>query len=267
MPVSNKVWNKPLLQKFLFLILLGLGWEAVARAGIFSPAVFPSMLSIFRSFATGITDGILISRTVFSLALILKGLLLSMLLALILSALAMISSLMENLVDVLNSVLHPLPGLALLPVAILWFGIGEISILLIIIHSVLWPMVINFLTGFRAIPTVHMELGRTFGLKRWHLLLGIMLPSSLPYILSGIKIGWARAWRSAIAVEMVFGAAAGTIGGLGWHIYMTRYMFDISGTFAALLAIIMVGILVEEMIFRMIENATVRRWGMVNQGG
>lgn len=247
--------------------MLGLGWEALARADVFSPTVFPSMLSIFRSFLNGLTDGVLIDRTVFSLVLILKGLLLSLLLAVILSALAIMSREMENLVDVLNTILHPLPGLALLPIAILWFGIGEVSILFIIIHSVLWPMVVNFMTGFKAIPAVHMELGRTFGLKGWHLLLEIMLPSSLPYILSGIKIGWARAWRSAIAVEMVFGAAAGTIGGLGWHIYMTRYMFDISGTFAALLAIIIVGILVEELFFKAIENATVRKWGMVSQGG
>ena len=96
------------------------------------------------------------------------------------------------------------------------------------------------------------------------MLWGIMLPSSLPYILSGINIGWARAWRSVIAAEMVFGAAAGSAGGLGWHIYISRYLFDIAGTFAALLAIVMVGILVEEFIFKSVKRMTVEKWGMTS---
>lgn len=265
--MTNKIFNHPLLQKSLFLILLALSWEAIARAGIFSPTVFPAFTTIANAFLTGIIDGTLVGKTAFSLYLIIKGLGLAMLLAVFLSSLAFLFPLVENLVDVLNAILHPLPGVALLPIAILWFGIGETSIIFIIIHSVLWPMIINLMTGFKAIPAVHLELGQTFGLKGWRLLWGIMLPASLPYILSGVKIGWARAWRSAIAVEMVFGAAAGTAGGLGWHIYMTRYLFDIAGTFAALLAIIIIGTLVEELLFKTVENATVKKWGMLSGGG
>jgi len=249
-------------QKLLFVVLLMLIWEAVARLGIFNPAVFPSVTAIFTAFGKGITSGLLIEKTGYSLYLILKGLLIALLLAVILSSLAIMSRPAENLVDVLNSILHPLPGIALLPVAILWFGIGQGSILFIIIHSVLWPMVVNLRIGFRSIRPIYLDVGKNIGLHGFHLLWGVMLPASLPFFLSGIKIAWARAWRSVIAAEMVFGAASGTAGGLGWHIYMTRYMFDIAGTFAALLAIVFVGIVVEELVFKNIETATLVKWGM-----
>jgi len=249
-------------QKALFVLILMLLWETVARMKFFNPSVFPSVTSIIIAFLKGVSSGLLVEKTVYSLYLILKGLILSFLAAFLLSSLAMVFRIVENILDILNSILHPLPGIALLPVAILWFGIGEGSIIFIIIHSVLWPMVVNFMTGFKTIPRIHLDVGENIGLKGFHLLWGVMLPASLPYLLSGIKIAWARAWRAVIAAEMVFGAASGSAGGLGWHIYMTRYMFDMAGTFAALLAIIIVGILVEELLFKNIEKFTVIKWGM-----
>ena len=251
-----------LYQKILFVVILMLIWETIARAGIFNPAVFPSVTSIGKSFINGLANGLLIQKTANSLYLIFKGLLIALFLSVILSSLAIMSNLMENLVDVLNSMLHPLPGIALLPVAILWFGIGEASILFIIIHSVLWPMVVNLRSGFRSVQPIYLDIGRNIGLHGFPLLWRVMVPASLPFFHSGVKIAWARAWRSVIAAEMVFGAASGTAGGLGWHIYMTRYMFDISGTFAALLVIIFVGIAVEELVFKTIEKYTVIKWGM-----
>lgn len=256
-----KISNHNGLQKFIFVILLILAWEITARAGLFNQLVFPSFSSIGAVFAEQVASGFLPRVTLYSLGLILKGLGISLVLAIVLSFLSTLSRLAENMVDVLNSILHPLPGIALLPVAMLWFGLSEASIIFIIVHSVLWPMVLNFITGFKSIPRIYMEVGQNYGLKGFRLLTEIMLPSSLPYLLSGIKIGWARAWRAAIAGEMVFGAV-GTAGGLGWQIFKTRYDFDITGTFAALLAITIIGVLVEELFFKSIEKATVKKWGM-----
>jgi len=251
-------------QKVFFVVALLAAWELAARLGVFNVLIFPSVTSIFEAFFAGIANGLLIEKTAYSLYLIMKGLLISLLLAIVLSSLAMMSELARNLVDVLNSMLHPLPGIALLPIAILWFGISEASIIFIVIHSVLWPMVVNLGIGFRSVMPVYLDVGKNIGLKGFSLLWGVMLPASLPFFLSGVKIAWARSWRSVIAAEMVFGAASGTAGGLGWHIYMTRYLFDISGTFAALLAIIIVGITVEELVFKNIEKLTVVKWGMTN---
>lgn len=260
--VLNKLVTGRLFPKMIFILLVVLTWELTARSGIFPATVFPGFSDVLLSFFEGVKNGLIPIKTAYSLSVIIKGMFLSILIALFLSSLANLSQLAANIVDTLNSILHPLPGIALLPVAILWFGMGEMSLLFIIMHSVIWPMVVNFITGYKAIPRIYTELGQNLGLRGVKLIWGIVLPSSLPYILSGVKIGWARAWRAVIAAEMVFGAAAGTAGGLGWHIYITRYLFDIAGTFAALLAIVIVGIVVEELIFNNIEKATIRKWGM-----
>lgn len=249
--------------KLLFILLFISLWEITARSGIFEPTLFPAFSLVIKVFFMEIFNGLLVEKTLYSLALILKGLFLSLIITVILSFLAVSFRWAEDLVDVLNSIFHPLPGIALLPVAILWFGIGETSILFIILHSVIWPMTVNLKTGFKSVPAIYIELGRSFGLKGLRLLGGIILPSSFPYFISGLKIGWARAWRAVIAAEMVFGAASGKAGGLGWHIYMTRYYFDIAGTFAALLAIVIIGILVEELFFNLLERMTVKKWGMI----
>lgn len=259
-----KTVGSKMLHKAAVVLFIILAWEITARSGIFPSLVFPRFSAVLQAFGEGIFSGLLLEKTAFSLLMILEGMAVSIIIAVFLSFLSSVSTAADSIVEVLNSIFHPLPGVALLPVAILWFGMGKTSLLFIIIHSVVWPMVISFSTGFKAIPQIYIDLGHNFGLRGFRMLWGIMLPSSLPYILSGINIGWARAWRSVIAAEMVFGAAAGSAGGLGWHIYISRYLFDIAGTFAALLAIVIVGILVEEFIFKSVKRMTVEKWGMTS---
>lgn len=259
----KKVFKSNIWQKLLIVGLLVMGWEVLAKSGHFNALLLPSFSAVALSFVEQLKAGYLLNIAWFSIVLLLKGLLISLALALALSSLAMLSGLFDNLVNVLNSVLHPLPGIALLPVAMLWFGLTEGSIIFIIVHSVVWPLVISMLIGFRSIPPVNVEAARNFGVKGLGLIWGVMLPASAPYLFSGLKIGWARAWQAAIAGEMVFGAV-GTAGGLGWHIFKTRYDFDIVGTFAALLTIMIVGIIIEEIIFKKVEKATIEKWGMSN---
>jgi NitT/TauT family transport system permease protein len=91
--------------------------------------------------------------------------------------------------------------------------------------------------------------------------LQILVPAALPSILSGLKIGWAFAWRTLIAAELVFGTTSGS-GGLGWFIYENKNVLDIPAVFAGLVTVIVFGLVVEGLIFRTLELATVRKWGM-----
>ena len=155
----------------------------------------------------------------------------------------------------------PLPAIALLPLALIWFGLGIGSLIFVMVHSVLWPLALNTHAGFRAVsPTLRM-VGRNYGLSGLGLVLRILIPAAFPSILAGLKIGWAFAWRTLIAAELVFGVASGK-GGLGWYIFESKNQLDIPEVFAGLLTIIMIGLLVENVIFRTLENKTVRRWGM-----
>lgn len=258
----KRILKHHISQKIVFIIVILVIWELIARSEIFPALLFPSFSAVMQALFSGISSEKLLSKTWFSLFLIIKGLSWGLLIVLFLSYLGISFAVMENILNTLIAILDPLPGIALLPVAMLWFGISEASIIFIILHSIIWSMLLSFMTGFKSVPRIYLDVGQNFGLGKAKLLWDIMVPASFPYLISGLKIGWARAWRAVIAVEMVFGAASGTAGGLGWHIYTSRYFSDIAGTFAALVAIVIVGILVEELIFKTIEKATVKKWGM-----
>ncbi len=158
--------------------------------------------------------------------------------------------------------MHPVPSVALLPLLIIWFGIGPLSLVIVIINSALWPLFLNCYTGFRTVHQTYLEVGRNIGLKGVHLVTAVMIPAALPYLLTGFEISWARSWRAAIAVELVFGAAT-TSGGIGWTIYMSYFDIEMPMMVAAILTIAVVGVLMERCIMDTIEKYTVVKWGMV----
>lgn len=160
------------------------------------------------------------------------------------------------------SICDLLPGVALLPLAILWFGIGEGTIIFIVVHSILWPMSRSIMDGFKSISSIYIESGRNIGLKGLSLVMGVYLPAAFTSVLSGMRVGWARAWRGLLSVEMIFGTT-GSGAGIGWYIFMKRTNFDIAGVFATLIVIIIIGIIIEYGVFRIIERNTVKKWGMV----
>jgi NitT/TauT family transport system permease protein len=156
---------------------------------------------------------------------------------------------------------NPLPSIALLPLALIWFGLGDASVIFVLIHAVLWAVALNTYTGFQSLsPTLKM-VGRNYGLSSFSYIVRILIPGAFPNILTGLKVGWAFAWRTLIAAELVFGVSSGS-GGLGWYVFETKNQLLIPETFAGLLTVIVFGLLVENLIFKNVENRTVRRWGM-----
>jgi NitT/TauT family transport system permease protein len=154
-----------------------------------------------------------------------------------------------------------LPAIALLPLALIWFGLGDVSIMFVLVHSELWAVALNTHSGFRSVSSTLRMVGRNYGLKGPRFIAKILIPAAFPSILTGLKIGWAFAWRTLIAAELVFGVSSGQ-GGLGWYIYENKNMLDIPAVFAGLFTVILIGLFVENLIFRNIEVATVRKWGM-----
>jgi NitT/TauT family transport system permease protein len=167
----------------------------------------------------------------------------------------------RDLLETLTSMFNPLPAIALLPLALLWFGLGRGSLIFVIVHSVLWPLALNTYAGFRGVPETLRMAGRNYGMGGLQLELEVLVPAALPSILSGLKIGWAFAWRTLIAAELVFGATSGK-GGLGWYIFQNRNELYTDKVFAGLALVILIGLVVENLVFRTLERVTVLRWGM-----
>ena len=244
-------------------LLLGLLvlWEAWTRLFGVSPLLFPPATAVLVAFAQAIAGGEIPGYAAQSLQILLTGMTLGAGLAFVLTTLAVSTRLGRDLLETLTSMFNPLPAIALMPLALLWFGLGPRALVFVIIHSVLWPMALNTYTGFVAVPPTLRRVGQNLGLSGWRLVTGILLPAAFPYILSGVKIGWAFAWRTIIAAEMVFGVA-GSQGGLGWFIYQNRFEMNTDRVFAGLLTVIVIGLLVEHLFFRWLERRTVHRWGM-----
>lgn len=258
----KKIWSFNIARNLIYAIVVAVAWQAAYLSGIFPEILFPSVNQIASSFSKEIMDGSMLVKLAFSMRLIAIGIIISIGLTIVLTLLAMFSKSVKSLINTLISVFDPLPGIALLPLAILWVGIGDKAIVFIMIHSIIWPMLLNIIGGFNSVPMIYQEVGRSIGLKDYKLITGVFIPASVPSILTGFKTGWARAWRALISAEMIFGATGAT-GGLGWDIYTKRSYLDMPGMFASLIVIMIIGILVEDVIFKKIEKNTVKKWGMV----
>ncbi|MHB8387864.1 ABC transporter permease [Metallibacterium sp.] len=257
---AGRLYQSELVRTVIVVVVLALAWQGY---GLYlnNPLLFPTLSDTARSVWQETLSGELPARTATSLATLLSGYAIGFVLAVLLSGLAMSGLLARSFLTTVTAMLNPLPAIALLPLALVWFGLGSSSILFVLVHSVLWPLALNLTTGFRAVPVVMGMVGRNYGLTGWRYALHILVPAAFPSILSGLKIGWAFAWRTLLAAELVFGVSSGS-GGIGWFIYERKNELDIPAVFAGLLTVIIIGLLVEHLVFRVIEARTVRRWGM-----
>jgi NitT/TauT family transport system permease protein len=256
----QRLVNQAWLRKTLILVAIAAGWEIYARE-LNNPLLVPTFTATLEAFAAGMISGDLTQKVANSVVLLLKGYAIGLVLALVFTALAMMSRIGNDLLETLTSAFNPLPAIALLPLALIWFGLGDISIIFVLVHSVLWAVALNTHSGFRSVSNTLRMVGRNYGLRGPRFIAKILIPAAFPSILTGLKIGWAFAWRTLIAAELVFGASSRS-GGLGWFIFENKNQLLIPNVFAGLLTVILLGLFVENLIFKTIEKLTVRRWGM-----
>ncbi|WP_249222874.1 ABC transporter permease [Noviherbaspirillum sp. L7-7A] len=259
-PLASRITELSWLRKGLVLAVLALLWEGLARWQD-NDLLLPTFTQTAAALWDGLTSGELPANVAVSLSVLLQGYLAGIALAFVLTALAVSTRIGRDLLETLTSMFNPLPAIALLPLALLWFGLGRGSLIFVIVHSVLWPLALNTYAGFRGVPDTLRMAGRNYGLGGLRLVLQVLVPAALPSILSGLKIGWAFAWRTLIAAELVFGATSGK-GGLGWYIFQNRNELYTDKVFAGLALVILIGLVVENLVFRTLERVTVLRWGM-----
>jgi NitT/TauT family transport system permease protein len=247
-------------RRALVLLVLAIAWEVTARL-VGNDLLLPGALQTARAFWDGLISGELLRRVATSLMVLAQGYLLGVAGAFALTALAASTRLGRDVLGTLVAMFNPLPAIALLPLALLWFGLGNASLVFVLVHSVLWPLALNTYAGFQSVPETLRMAGRNIGLRGPRYVTQLLVPAALPAILSGLKVAWAFAWRTLIAAELVFGATSRQ-GGLGWYIFQNRNELYTDKVFAGLAMVIVLGLLVEVVVFAGIERVTVRRWGM-----
>ncbi len=251
-----------LIAQLVFVVLCAVLWQWYAsRRNLMG---FPPLDVIFARLFDSFTNPQrkILTYMGHSLWSIVKGLGIGAVLALVFSGLSIASGIFSAVYNLVVSVFDLLPGVALLPILMITIGANDTSILILVIHSVVWPMSRSLIDGFRTTPAIYIEAGRNIGLSSAGLIFGVYIPASFAGMLSGVKVGWARAWRGLISAEMIFGAARNA--GIGVFINNARTVWiDYPSVYGALILIVVVGVIMEYGVFQVIERLTVRKWGMV----
>jgi len=232
-------------------------WIWVTHAKLWPPYLFPSPLSVWQSLHDGFADNSFWIAIAISMRRVALGYGLSVILGMALGFGIASSKFLEETVAPLLTSLQSLPSICWLPLAMLWFGLSEKAIYFVIITGSVLSITISMESGRHAIPRIYSQAGRNLGARGWKLFVYVLLPASLPHLVSGLKQGWAFAWRALVSGEMI---VAGL--GLGQLLMVGRDNNDMSMVLAVMLVIVLIGWAIDGLIFRSIEGWFNRRWGL-----
>jgi NitT/TauT family transport system permease protein len=241
---------------FAALILL---WEALFRAKIWSPVLLPSAGQVVRYLGSAAADGTLAKATVITMRRLLIGYLIGLVVGLPLGLLTARWKLFGDTVGTLALGLQTLPSVCWVPLALLWFGQTEAAMLFVVVMGTLWSVIIATETGVRNVPPIYRRAALTMGSSRLHMWFKVILPAALPFIVSGMKQGWAFAWRSLMAAEIFVTILTGF--GLGQLLHYGRELSAMEQVIGIMIVIVVIGLLADKIFFSPIEKFLHRRWG------
>jgi NitT/TauT family transport system permease protein len=240
-------------------VVVGALWEIVAWLGIFPRRLFPTLEEIAAAFVRLTVSGILPHHAIETLVRLLTGFALAAVVGVTIGVLMGRSRRAEDIFLPLVSIGAPIPGLAYAPLFLLWFGLGNVSAVLLVGFVAMFPVIFNSWTGVKAVKEIWLRSAQAMGADQRRTFRHVILPGALPYILTGLRLGLAQAWRILVAVEML----AAVQFGLGWMIFGAREFLNTDVMMAGIVVIGIIGLALEKLVFQRIENYTVVRWGMV----
>jgi len=234
-------------------------YEALARSGYFAAALLPTIPTIARALVASLADGSMIQHAVFTLYRVLFGFGLAVTVGIPLGILMARFQRVENFFLPLVSALMPIPSFALVPLFMLWFGIGNLTTILIVFYAATFPLLFNTWSGVRSVNPLWLRAAGCMGADEHSLFWKVIIPGASPFIITGMRQSFLRAWIAVVGAEMI----AASDWGLGWVIFDAKEFLNTDTMLAALVVIGAIGFLFERLVFGSLERATVLRWGMV----
>jgi ABC-type nitrate/sulfonate/bicarbonate transport system permease component len=238
-----------------------LAWQALSSADIWPRVLFPSPLEVANAFVADTLSGVLLVNLWVSMKSLLLGFVIGCAIAIPLGYLMGLSKITRNFFDPLVNLLQAIPGLAWIPFAILWFGLGQGAVLFIIVMSIFFPVLHNLLTGIRMVQPVLIEAVQTLGAGRTAVVRHVIFPATLPNLMTGIRLGIAFGFRSLVGGEMI-----ASTDGLGYAIFNAQQYFQTPRIVVGMLTIGIVWLAMDRLILRPIEVRTTMRWGLIRDG-
>ena len=243
--------------------MVGAIWEIVAWSGAFPPRLFPSLETVAATLWRLTIEGILPHHAAETLARLAAGFAIAALAGILIGIAMGRSRRAEDLLLPLVSIGAPIPGLAYAPLFLLWFGLGDTGSIVLVAFVAAFPIIQNSWTGVKAVKEIWIRAAQTMDARGRLLFRYVILPGALPYILTGLRLGLAQAWRILVAVEML----AAVQWGLGWLIFGAREFLNTDAMLAGIAVIGGIGLALEKLVFQKLEDYTVVRWGMMTSGG
>ncbi|KLK91196.1 ABC transporter permease [Microvirga vignae] len=241
-----------------FAVLIGL-WELAVRSGRWSAVLLPSPIYVAEYVWSALLDGTLLESTWVTLKRLLVGYAAGVLIGLPLGLLTSTTRFLEDTVGSLALGLQTLPSVCWVPLALVWFGQTESAMLFVVIMGTVWSVIIATDHGARNIPPIYARAARTMGSVGFHKWTRVILPASLPFLVTGMKQGWAFAWRSLMAAEIYVTILTGF--GLGHLLHYGRELNAMEQVIGIMLVIVIIGLLVDRLMFSPWEGFLHRRWG------
>ena len=244
------------------LIVVAALYEGIARSGALPPALLPSLEAVARALIDGTLDGSLPRHALSTLYRVLVGMGLAIVVGLPLGILMGRFRPIESFFLPLASALMPIPSLAWVPVFILWFGLGNATAIGIVFYAALFPMLLNAWSGVRAVNPIWLRAGSAMGAGERTLFWKVIVPGAFPFLITGLRQGFLRAWIAVVGAEML----AASDWGLGWIIFDAKEFLKADVMLASLFVIGVIGFAFERLVFGSLERVTVLRWGMMRAG-
>ena len=251
------------MRRIIFAILFFAGlvliWGLVVRARIWSPVLLPAPIKVVEYLQSAIADGTLWSAIVITVRRLLIGYVIGLIGGVPLGLLSARWNVLHDTIGTLSLGLTTLPSVCWVPLALLWFGQSEAAMLFVVVMGTLWSVVIATDTGVRHVPPIYRRAALTMGSKGFHIWLTVILPAAFPFIVSGMKQGWAFAWRSLMAAEIFVTILTGF--GLGQLLHYGRELNAMDQVIAIMFVIVVIGLLADKTFFAPVERLLHRRWG------
>ncbi len=243
--------------KIAFYVGLVVVWQLVAMVDVWPDNIFPSPYDVGEDLVYGASNGSLFYGFATSMWRLAVGLAISIVGGIILGIFMARVEVVNQTAGSLVLGLQSIPSIAWVPLGILWFGLTDAGIIFVIAIGAVFAVTINTYTGVKNIQPYYIEAARNMGASGGKLVTNVLLPAAFPYMITGFKQGWAFAWRGVIGAELLFSYL-----GLGYMLYVGRSLNDISSIVAIMLVIMAVGLVIDSVVFKKLENKVMARWGL-----
>jgi NitT/TauT family transport system permease protein len=244
----------------LAFVVMALAWQAAVWAGVFPPKLFPGLVAVADALVRLTENGTMVAAATATLFRLVFGFMLAAIVGIVAGLLMGRVQWIEDALLPIVSFMYPIPGIAYAPLFVLWFGLGDVPAILLVGVATSFTVIINTWKGVKAVKPIWVRAAQAMGASERAIFAKVILPGSLPYVLTGLRLGLASAWRILVAVEMLMSVTRG----LGWLIFGSQQFLNTDVMLATIAVIGVVGMLLERQVFMRLEKATVVRWGMMS---